>query len=126
MDSNAVKAYDPKAPRKRGKQIRAIEIACKRLSARALQVLEDALDLQKTPDLEYRHRIEAAKEILNRGWGRPKQTVDTNVNVNADESFLEAINAAKGRVAIAATPHAVAIAHEKVLEDIEAEYEEVK
>lgn len=76
---------------------RSVEIACKRLSQRALMVLEKALDEARTPELEYRWRIAAAKEILDRAWGRPKQTIDANVNIEGSEALITAINAGKER-----------------------------
>lgn len=78
---------------------RSIEIACKRLSWKALQVLEKALN---DDTIEMKHRIDAAKEVLNRAWGRPKQSIEANVNVQTGESLIEAITAAKSRAETAA------------------------
>ncbi|MGI0011231.1 MAG: hypothetical protein ACREAE_07510 [Nitrosopumilaceae archaeon] len=84
--------------------IRGVEIACKRLSERALKVLEDAM---KDETLDMKHRLDAAKEILNRAWGRPKQSIEANVNVHSGEVLIEAITQAKQRV----------VASEKLVED---------
>lgn len=73
---------------------RSIEIACKRLSWKALKVLEKALN-DETVDMRY--RLEAAKEVFNRGWGRPKQSIDANINVGGGEALLEAIAYARKR-----------------------------
>lgn len=79
---------------------RSIEIACKRLSWTALKVLEQAL---KNENLDMKYRIEAAKEVFNRGWGRPKQSIDANINVGGGEALLEAIALARKRTEEAAT-----------------------
>lgn len=96
--SEEVKVNKYAARRKGENKIHAIEIACKRLSFNALQVLEKALDEKSTPELEYRWRIAAAKEILDRAWGRPKQSVEAKVEVAGVETLIEALNAAKKRV----------------------------
>lgn len=82
---------------------RSIEIACKRLSGRALAILERALDEVKTPELEYKQRILAAKEILDRGWGKPRQQIDSTVVTGSGEQFLEALRMARERAEIERT-----------------------
>lgn len=79
-----------------GELARKIEIACKRLSVRALQVLEQAMNNES---IEMKHRIDAAKEILNRAWGRPKQSVEANVTVHTGEQLIEAITQSRERMA---------------------------
>ena len=74
---------------------RAIEIACKRYSERALKVLVDAM----TEDgVDIRWKIQAAKEILDRAWGRARQSLDANVTVEGSEALINAINAGKARI----------------------------
>ena len=73
---------------------RSIEIACKRLSWKALRVLEAALEDEK---IEMKVRIQAAQEVMNRGWGRPKQSIDATVNVGGGDALLAAITEAKKR-----------------------------
>lgn len=90
MDSMVVRAKKSVRP----EIARSIEIACKRLSAKALDILEKAMNDEK---LDMKHRLDAAKEILNRGWGRPKQSVDTNINVNNGDALLAALTSAKDR-----------------------------
>ncbi len=79
---------------------RAVEIACKRLSKGALMVLENAIDETKTPNLEMRWRLAAAKEILDRAWGRPKQSIDANIKMETAESLVDAIKSARQNAAV--------------------------
>lgn len=74
---------------------RAIEIACKRYSERALKVLVDCLSDDK---IDVRWKIAAAKEVLDRAWGRARQSVDANVKIEGSEALIDAINAGKARV----------------------------
>ncbi len=67
---------------------RRIEIACKRWDEKALKVLTDALG---DATLDYRWRLTAAKEILDRAYGRPRQQVDATVKVEAAEALLAAL-----------------------------------
>lgn len=76
--------------------IRSIEIACKRYSYNALKILTDALDPAKTPELEYKMRMVAAKEILDRGYGKPKQSIDQNVEISVT-GVTQALEAARQR-----------------------------
>lgn len=73
---------------------RSIEIACKRLSWKALKVLEKALD-DDTVDMKT--RLQAAQEVFNRGWGKPKQSVEANINIGGGDALLEAIAHARKR-----------------------------
>jgi hypothetical protein len=89
----------PKAGYRKGRrvsteQFHAIEIACKRLSTRALEILEEAMNDKGT---DPRYRIMAAKEILDRGWGKPKQSTESTVNVNASDNFVQALREARAR-----------------------------
>ncbi len=74
--------------------LHAIEVACKRLSARALEVLEKAM---MDPNVEVRYQIMAAKEVLDRGWGKPKQSTETTVNVSTTDDFINALRDARAR-----------------------------
>lgn len=76
---------------------RAIEIACKRLSERALKVLENALDPAKTPGIDYKMRIMAAQELLSRAWGKPKASVDNKITVEGGEALIDILRQAKIR-----------------------------
>lgn len=98
MDHTATKAK--KSKNTKPEVERSIEIACKRLSWTALKVLEQAL---KNESLDMKYRIEAAKEVFNRGWGRPKQSIDANINVGGGEALLEAITMARKRAELDAT-----------------------
>jgi len=79
---------------------RAIEIACKRLSERALKVLEQAMDEKKTPGLDYRLRIMAAQEILSRAWGKPKQATEAQINIEGGDALIDALKAARIRAGL--------------------------
>lgn len=73
---------------------RSIEIACKRLSWTALKVIEK---LMNNEEVDPKVRMDAAKEIMNRGWGRPKTSIETNINIGGGEALLQAITDAKKR-----------------------------
>lgn len=77
---------------------RRVDIACKRLSSRALDVLERAMDETKTPNLDYKYRIQAATHILDRAFGRPKQAVEATVTLEGGEAFLKLMQEARERV----------------------------
>lgn len=76
---------------------RAIEVACKRLSERALKVLENALDPVKTPGIDYKMRIMAAQELLSRAWGKPKASVESKVTFEGGDALLNAMKNARAR-----------------------------
>lgn len=73
---------------------RRIEIACKRLGDGAIRLLEKLMMDENT---EVRWRIVAAKEILDRGFGRPKQSIDQKITMNGGEAFLEIMRDARER-----------------------------
>lgn len=74
---------------------RALEIACKRESFRAIEYLFEVL---QDADCETRWRIVAAKEILDRGYGRPRQNVEQKVTIEGGDALLAAIAAGDKRV----------------------------
>lgn len=74
-------------------QERAIEIACKRLSIHAINVLEMAL---KKEDVDIRWKIQAAKEILDRGWGRPAQSIKADINISTIDALVSRIRGEGG------------------------------
>ena len=80
---------------KKSDKERSIEIACKRYSEAALKVLTDCLT---DTEADIRWKIVAAKEVLDRAWGRPKQSVDASVKIEGADSLLAAIQAGKARV----------------------------
>lgn len=107
MDSKVIDAKlsrNAGGPRRAGEAvIRSIEIACKRLSAQALKVLEKAL---ADEGVEMRYRIEAAKEILNRGWGRSRQSMEVTLNDESGSALIDALKTARERagLVLASTP----------------------
>lgn len=101
-----MKKYDPKVvgrpvgarkPKAKADIERSVEVACKRLSERSIRVLSDALDPALTPEIDYKTRIDAAKEILNRAWGKPRQQMDVNMEMSI-KGVAEALEAARRRV----------------------------
>lgn len=84
---------------------RKIEIACKRLSERALKFLIEVLE---DSSVETRWRMQAAKEIMDRGLGRPKQSMDQKITLVGGDAFMDVVNAAKQRVIDAAVSAPVA------------------
>lgn len=74
---------------------RKIEIACKRLSETALKYLIKVL---ADDTVETRWRMQAAKEIMDRGLGRPKQSMDQKITLVGGDAFMDVVNAAKQRV----------------------------
>lgn len=104
---------------------RSIEIACRRYSERALKVLVDVLD-DETADIRW--RIQAAKEILDRGHGRPKQVVDSNITVEGGDALVQAIQAGRARVmaavAVEVSPPAIEdVRDEEAREEVIYEHE---
>ncbi len=71
---------------------RRIEIACKQWDEKALKVLTDAI-LDSTIDIRW--RLQAAKEVLDRAYGRPRQQMDATVKVEAAEALLAALTGTK-------------------------------
>lgn len=88
------------------KHERSIEIACKRYSHKALEILAKALDETKTPDLSFRDRIIAAKEILDRGYGKPRQAIDQKVEVSVT-GVTQALDQARARALALHTQQAI-------------------
>ena len=78
---------------------RKIDIACKRLSVRAVDVLARALDPNLTPDLEYRYRLAAAQQVLDRAWGKPKQSIKAEITATPSDDFVKAMKDAEAREA---------------------------
>lgn len=80
--------------------LRQVEIACKRLSVRAFEVLRKAMDDAMLGKVDMKVGIIAAKEVLDRGLGKAKQTVEANINVEGGEALIEALKAARERAGI--------------------------
>lgn len=76
---------------------RRIDIACKRLSVNALTILERALDERLTPNLEYKYRIAAATQVLDRAWGKPKQSIRAEITTTPSDQFMTAMREADER-----------------------------
>jgi Family of unknown function (DUF5681) len=60
------------------KVIADVKAAAKELTQEAIDTLKDAM---KAPNAPWAARVAAAGHILDRGWGRPQQQIDANVNV---------------------------------------------
>lgn len=93
---------------------RAIEIACKRLSGKALQVLTKAMDDSLKGLIDIRWGIQASTEVLNRGFGRARQQIEANINVEGGEEMIEALRSARLRAGIVSQ---VATAIEDAIEE---------
>lgn len=85
----------PKVKRSQKDLDRALEIACKRMSPKALEILEKGIS---DPSIEFRWKLAAVKEILDRAWGRPKQTADVKVELGGVDSLVAALNEARERM----------------------------
>lgn len=55
-----------------------VKAAAKDLSPKAMLTLEAAMDTAEAP---WAAKVKAAETILDRGWGRPEQTVNANVSI---------------------------------------------
>lgn len=102
---------------------RKIDLACKQMSFRALEVLDAALDTKRTPDLDYKYRIVAAKEVLDRAWGKPKVKVEAKIEQAPSDAFVAAMQKAENRVrteqpALTATAEALSRPVQVVIETI--------
>jgi hypothetical protein len=60
------------------KVIADVKAAARELTQDAIDTLKDAM---KAPNAPWAARVAAAGHILDRGWGRPQQQIDANVNV---------------------------------------------
>ena len=67
---------------------RRIEVACKRHSNKAVEILANALT---NPAVDIRWKISAAKEILDRAWGRPAQQIKADVSVSSVDALIEVL-----------------------------------
>jgi hypothetical protein len=59
--------------------------AARRLTRKALKALEDVLD---DPDCPRPVKITAAVHILDRGWGKPKESVEAKIEGRLDLEWL--------------------------------------
>lgn len=64
----------------------AIENACKRHSFHAIDLM---FKFMTDETIDTRWRIQCAKEILDRGYGRPVQSVKADVNIGSVDKLIE-------------------------------------
>ena len=77
-------------PRGRPKVVFDIDVLAREHGPEAIEVMAKLMrDTTATPGI----RLAAATALLDRGFGRPKQTVDATVNINLAEEHLAALNA---------------------------------
>lgn len=69
------------------------ERVCKRNSLTALEVV---LKVMNNEEADIKHRLVAAQTIMDRAWGKAKQSVDTNISLTI-EGVAEVLNAARLR-----------------------------
>lgn len=74
---------------------RQLERACMHHTMKAVDVLVNTMNDEGA---DVRWRIVAAKEILDRAWGRAKQSVTANVTVEGSEALIDAINRGRSRI----------------------------
>lgn len=79
---------------------RAVEIACKRISGRAVVYLEKIIEeaIKNPNQHDPKVVMQAISEVMNRGLGRARQQIEQNINVQGNDALIEAINQAKMRV----------------------------
>lgn len=79
---------------------RAVEIACKRISGRAVIYLEKIIEEAIKDPNKHDPKIvmKAIEEVMDRGLGKARQQIEQNINVNGNDALIEAINQAKVRV----------------------------
>ena len=76
-----------------------VKAAARELTLDAMDTLEKAMTDQKAPRAA---KITAAIAVLDRGWGKPQQTVSANVNIfdqmtdDEQKAMLAALAALKG------------------------------
>lgn len=94
---------------------RRVELACKRISERGVEFLnkliEDALnpDIPKNEKPDARWVMMAIDQVLNRGFGRPKQQIDQTIQMEGGDALIDAIRQGKERIANALISPPVAI-----------------
>lgn len=97
--SHKSKGIIPPRKRQRNKDVaRKIEIACLRHSTAALNVLVDAMDKDRTPGIDYKLRIIAAQEVLNRAYGKARVSIDATVTDTNTDQLIDLIRKARDRV----------------------------
>jgi hypothetical protein len=80
------------------KVIADVKAAAKELTQDAIDTLKDAM---KAPNAPWAARVAAAGHILDRGWGKPTQPVDANINwtdsipLEEKEAMLAVLEAVK-------------------------------
>jgi hypothetical protein len=66
-----------------------VKTAARKLTPEALGTLQEVMEDKKAPPAA---RVSAATAILDRGWGRPKQTIEAEA-INGTMSFLALVQA---------------------------------
>jgi hypothetical protein len=86
---------------------RKVELACKRISERGIKYLEDLIEKALDPETPKEQRPDprwvmmAIDQVLNRGFGKPRQQIDQSIQVEGGDALIDAIRKAKDRVAVA-------------------------
>lgn len=89
-----------------------VELTCKRISERGVNFLEKLIEDALNPDIPKADRPDprwvmmAIDQVLNRGFGKPRQQIDQSIQVEGGDALIDAIRKGKERIATAliATP----------------------
>lgn len=76
-------------PGGRPKALKDVEEAARKHSADAVETLAEIMRDREAP---HAARVSASQAILDRGWGKPKQSGEFNVSVNTIGELLGAID----------------------------------
>ena len=82
----------PKNPAKIAdrKTIADVRELAKELTPKAMMALEAVLDSETAPPAA---KVSAANAILDRGWGKPKETVETTARTTLEDLVMESYRA---------------------------------
>jgi hypothetical protein len=81
--------------------VRDVKEAARALTPKAIVTLERVMDDQKAPPAA---RVGAATAILDRGWGRPTQSIEGQVGVTFERMILMATERAEQQMLPARSP----------------------
>jgi hypothetical protein len=88
--------YAPGAAAAAKKIIADVRELAKELTLKAMMALEAVLDSETAPPAA---KVSAANSILDRGWGRPKESVDVTHAKSLEELVLESYQIGREREA---------------------------
>jgi Family of unknown function (DUF5681) len=84
----AIKQADAEAVAQAKQIISDVKLAARELTQEAIETLKTAMSAVEAPMAA---RVNAAQIILDRGWGKPKETVDMTVRQTLEDLVLQSM-----------------------------------